>query len=142
MEVLLNENRLIQHGEGRLVIAGVTDFGAAEIVPELPEHAHDPQAALANAAPADVRVLLAHQPRSISSSLETGFDLLLCGHTHGGQFIPWNFVVPLQQPYLAGLHQVGDSSWIYVSRGTGYWGPPVRVNAPSEITRITLQPLA
>ena len=142
MEVLLNENRLIQHGEGRLVIAGVTDFGAAEIVPELTEHAHDPQAALANAAPADVRVLLAHQPRSISSSLETGFDLLLCGHTHGGQFIPWNFVVPLQQPYLAGLHQVGDSSWIYVSRGTGYWGPPVRVNAPSEITRITLQPLA
>lgn len=142
MKVLLNENRLIQHGEGRLVIAGVTDFGAAEIVPELTEHAHDPHAALADAAPSDVRVLLAHQPRSISSSLETGFDLLLCGHTHGGQFIPWNFIVPLQQPYLAGLHQVGDSSWIYVSRGTGYWGPPVRVNAPSEITRITLQPLA
>ena len=142
MKVLLNENRLIQHGEGRLVIARVTDFGAAEIVPELTEHAHDPHAALADAAPSDVRVLLAHQPRSISSSLETGFDLLLCGHTHGGQFIPWNFIVPLQQPYLAGLHQVGDSSWIYVSRGTGYWGPPVRVNAPSEITRITLQPLA
>jgi hypothetical protein len=140
LDVLVNENRLIEHGDGRLVIAGVTDFGAAEMVPHLPEHVHDPNAALGNAPPADVRVLLAHQPRSVSTALKAGFDLMLCGHTHGGQFIPWNFVVPLQQPYLAGLHEVGDSSWIYVSRGTGYWGPPVRVNAPSEVTCITLQP--
>ncbi len=140
LDVLLNENRLIEHGDGRLVIAGVTDFGAAEMVPDLPEHVHDPDVALGNAPAADVRVLLAHQPRSVSTALEAGFDLLLCGHTHGGQFIPWNFIVPLQQPYLAGLHEVGDSSWIYVSRGTGYWGPPVRVNAPSEVTLITLEP--
>ncbi len=140
LDVLLNENRLIEHGDGRLVIAGVTDFGAAEMVPDLPEHVHNPGAALCDAPPSDVRLLLAHQPRSVSTSLKAGFDLLLCGHTHGGQFIPWNFIVPLQQPYLAGLHEVDDCSWIYVSRGTGYWGPPVRVNAPSEVTLITLQP--
>ena len=143
MDVLLNEHRLVEHRDGRLVIAGVTDFAGAEMVPESAQHRHDPQAALCDAPPhADARILLAHQPRSLDASLEAGFDLLLCGHTHGGQFIPWNFVVPMQQPYLAGLHQVGDCSWIYVSRGAGYWGPPVRINAPSEVTCITLETMA
>ncbi len=68
-----------------------------------------------------------------------GFDLQLSGHTHGGQFWPWNHVRPLQQPFTAGLHRLNDL-WIYISRGTGCWGPPKRLGAPSEITRLRLVP--
>jgi len=85
------------------------------------------------------RVLLAHQPRSAPAAADAGFQLQISGHTHGGQFLPWNLFVPLQQPYTAGLHQHGPM-WIYISRGTGYWGPPKRVGAPSEITRLKLVP--
>jgi predicted MPP superfamily phosphohydrolase len=83
------------------------------------------------------RILLAHQPRSAPSALDAGFDLQLSGHTHGGQFWPWNFFVRLQQPFTAGLNRLGRM-WIYISRGTGYWGPPMRFGIPSEITRIRL----
>jgi len=68
-----------------------------------------------------------------------GFDLQLSGHTHGGQFWPWSLFVPLQQPFTAGLHKLGRL-WIYTSRGTGYWGPPKRFGAPSEITLLRLEP--
>ena len=92
-------------------------------------------------APADaaIRVLLAHQPRSAPAAARAGFDLQLSGHTHGGQFLPWNFLVPLQQPFTAGLHAI-EQLRIYVSRGTGYWGPPKRFGAPSEITEVRLVP--
>jgi predicted MPP superfamily phosphohydrolase len=86
-----------------------------------------------------VRVLLAHQPRSAAAAVAAGFDLQLSGHTHGGQFLPWNFLVRLQQPYTAGLHRL-QRMWVYTSRGTGYWGPPKRLGAPSEITRLRLVP--
>ncbi|MBA2675252.1 MAG: metallophosphoesterase, partial [Ramlibacter sp.] len=82
-------------------------------------------------------LLLAHQPRSLGGAVAAGFDIQLSGHTHGGQFLPWNFFVRLQQPYTAGLHRIGKL-WLYVSRGTGYWGPPKRLGAPSEITQIVL----
>jgi hypothetical protein len=68
-----------------------------------------------------------------------GFDLQLSGHTHGGQFFPWNLVVRLFHPFTAGLHRV-ERLWVYVSRGTGYWGPPKRLGAPSEITYLRLVP--
>ena len=84
-----------------------------------------------------VKVLLAHQPRSIFAAVEAGCDLQISGHTHGGQFYPWNMVVDWIQPYLKGLH-LHESTWIYVSRGTGYWGPPLRLGVPSEITLIRL----
>ena len=64
-------------------------------------------------------------------------DLQLSGHTHGGQFPPWKYVVSLHQPYAAGLHRRGNT-WIYVNRGAGYWGPPIRLGAPSEVTLLTL----
>ncbi len=82
-------------------------------------------------------VLLAHQPRGIELADSLGVDLQLSGHTHGGQMIPWNFLVRLQQPFVAGLHKLARAQ-IYVSRGTGYWGPPMRVGAPAEITEIEL----
>jgi predicted MPP superfamily phosphohydrolase len=103
-----------------------------------PDHKSDPQRA-ASGAPAGIgaRVLLAHQPRSATAAAAAGFDLQLSGHTHGGQFFPWNLFVPLQQPFVAGLNRVREM-WVYTSRGTGYWGPPKRFGAPSEITLVRL----
>ena len=77
------------------------------------------------------------QPRSAEAAAEAGFQLQLSGHTHGGQFWPWNHFVRLQQPFTAGLHKLKDL-WVYTSRGTGYWGPPNRLGAPSEITHLRL----
>jgi len=133
-DVLLNEHRLIRHGDGRILVAGVTDYNAGEI---MPEHASDPEAALADAPPSDFRLLLAHQPRSIFAAARAGCDLQLSGHTHGGQFIPWKYFISLQQPFIAGLHRQGQT-WIYVNRGAGYWGPPLRLGAPAELTLLTL----
>ncbi len=135
VHVLLNEHAVIEHRGVQLVVAGVTDYSAHHIDPT---HRSDPHAAIAGA-PHDValKLLLAHQPRSAEAAANAGFDLQLSGHTHGGQFLPWNLFVPLQQPYTAGLHRL-RGLWIYVSRGTGYWGPPNRFGAPSEITRLRL----
>lgn len=135
IEVLLNSHVVLEHGGATAVVAGVTDFNADRFDPA---HRSDPREAISGAPPdAAVRVLLAHQPRSASTAAEAGFDLQLSGHTHGGQFMPWNFFVKLQQPFVAGLHKVGRL-WVYTSRGTGYWGPPKRFGAPSEITLIKL----
>jgi predicted MPP superfamily phosphohydrolase/multisubunit Na+/H+ antiporter MnhF subunit len=135
LRVLKNEHVVLDHGEAKLVIAGVTDYSAHHFDPV---NRSDPAAALAHA-PVDAaaRILLAHQPRSAPAAAAAGFDLQLSGHTHGGQFWPWNFFVRLQQPFTAGLARLGRL-WIYTSRGTGYWGPPKRFGAPSEITRVRL----
>ena len=82
-------------------------------------------------------MLLAHQPRSAPAAEAAGFDLQISGHTHGGQFLPWNFFVRMQQPFTSGLHRVNEML-VYISRGTGYWGPPIRLGAPSEITLLRL----
>ena len=133
VQVLMNEHVVLRHDGASLVMAGVADTSAHHFNPR---HRSDPQRAL-HGAPADagVRVLLAHQPRSADAAAQAGFDLQLSGHTHGGQYWPWNLFVQLQQPYTAGLHRL-KQLWIYTSRGTGYWGPPLRFGAPSEITRL------
>ena len=134
IRVLHNEHVVLREGEAALVLAGVPDYTGHHFDPG---HRSDPAQALAGA-PADApRVLLAHQPRTAPAAAQAGFDLQLSGHTHGGQFLPWRFFVPLQQPYTAGLHQLGRLQ-IYVSRGTGYWGPPKRLGAPSEIAELRL----
>jgi uncharacterized protein len=135
VRVLHNEHVVIVRGGAKLVLAGVPDYSAGHFDKA---HRSDPEAALARA-PADaaVRILLAHQPRSAAAAAQAGFDLQLSGHTHGGQFLPWTYFVKLQQPFTAGLHRVGQLR-VYVSRGTGYWGPPKRIGAPSEITLIRL----
>ena len=84
-----------------------------------------------------MRLLLAHQPRSAAAAADAGFHLQISGHTHGGQFLPWNFFVKLQQPFVAGLRRL-QNLWVYTSRGTGYWGPPNRFGIPSEITLLRL----
>ncbi|MEX3932027.1 metallophosphoesterase [Paraburkholderia phymatum] len=135
LRVLLNEHVVVEHDGAQAVIAGVTDYTAGHFDPT---HRSDPAAAL-EGAPGDVliRVLLAHQPRTAEAAADAGFTLQLSGHTHGGQFFPWNFAVRLQQPFVAGLSRL-DNLWVYTSRGTGYWGPPKRLGAPSEITRLRL----
>ena len=134
MRTLLNEHAIMQRGEDALMIAGVTDFTAHHFDPH---HQSDPHRARQGAPDVQASVLLAHQPRTALVAQHAGYDLQISGHTHGGQFFPWNLFVPLQQPFVAGLNRLGKM-WIYTSRGTGYWGPPKRFGAPSEITRIRL----
>jgi predicted MPP superfamily phosphohydrolase len=137
LRVLMNEHVIRRRGRATVMIAGVTDYTAQHFEPT---HKSDPHQAAAGA-PDDVavRILLAHQPRSAPAAADAGFHLQLSGHTHGGQFFPWNLFVPLQQPFVAGLNRV-RSLWVYTSRGTGYWGPPKRFGAPSEITLVRLVP--
>lgn len=139
LRVLKNEHVVLTHHGASLVLAGVTDlsahhFDAAE--------SSDPVAAL-RGAPADAgaKILLAHQPNSAPAAATAGFDLQISGHTHGGQFWPWNLFVGFFQPFTGGLYRLKNLA-IYVSRGTGYWGPPNRFGVPSEITRIRLIPAA
>jgi len=135
MRVLVNEHVVLTHREQQIVVAGVTDYSAHHFDPK---NRSDPSVALQGApASAAVKILLAHQPRSAAAAAAAGFDLQLSGHTHGGQFWPWNHFVRFQQPFTSGLNRLQDL-WVYVSRGTGYWGPPKRFGAPSEITRIRL----
>ena len=93
--------------------------------------------ALAGRDPARELLLLAHQPKLAELAASYGVGLMLSGHTHGGQIFPFGALVRLAQPYLSGLHRLGDMQ-IYVNRGTGYWGPPLRLLAPAEITLLTL----
>ncbi len=135
LTVLLNEHVLLRHSEATMLVAGVTDYGAHHFDES---QRSDPHAAI-KGAPRNIgmKLLLAHQPRSAAAAADAGFDLQLSGHTHGGQFFPWNLFVPLQQPFTAGLNRL-QQLWVYTSRGTGYWGPPKRLLAPSEITHLTL----
>lgn len=131
---LINEHRVVVRGPSRLLLAGVTDYTAGQFIKA---QASDPEAAVSGAPPCDIRILLAHQPKSIYAALPLGFDLQISGHTHGGQFFPWNVFAAVGQPYVFGLHK-RENTWVYVSKGTGYWGPPVRLGARSEITVLKL----
>jgi uncharacterized protein len=133
LRVLKNEHVVIEHNGSAIVIAGITDYSAHLFDPL---HRSDPHGAVAGA-PETTRILLAHQPRSAFAASEAGYDLQISGHTHGGQFWPWNHFVRFQQPFTAGLRSI-NGLLVYISRGTGYWGPPNRFGAPSEITRLRL----
>jgi uncharacterized protein len=142
IRVLMNEHVVIHHSHNTqdptpaaMVVAGVADYSAHHFDES---HRSDPHAAMAQAPEHAVfKLLLAHQPRSAEAAELAGFDLQLSGHTHGGQFWPWGYFVRFQQPFTAGLHRLGRL-WVYTSRGTGYWGPPKRFGAPSEITLLRL----
>jgi len=134
LQDLDNRHVIINHLGKRLVLAGVSDFSAGAFDAS---RRSDPDTALAGSPPGLPRILLAHQPRSARAAEAAGFDLQLSGHTHGGQFWPWNHFVVLQQPFTAGLHRLGRLT-VYTSRGTGYWGPPKRFGAPSEIAVLRL----
>ena len=83
-------------------------------------------------------ILLAHQPIQVAQAAARNVDLQLSGHSHGGQMWPFHYVVSLAQPSLAGLSTVQNTQ-LYVTRGAGFWGPPVRVGAPPDISVLSLQ---
>lgn len=134
LNILMNRGEVLRHNDVPLLVGGVTDFNGHHFGPA---HRSDPEAAARCDEAVALKLLLAHQPRSAEAAEKAGFDLQLSGHTHGGQFLPWNFFVPMQQPFVAGLDRL-NKLWVYTSRGTGYWGPPLRFGAPSEITHIRL----
>jgi predicted MPP superfamily phosphohydrolase len=135
LAVLVNEHRVVDAGGAKLAVAGVTDLSAGRMVPA---HESDAQKALAGAEDADFKLLLAHQPKSLYGAQRAGVDLQLCGHTHGGQVFPMSLLVHLAHPIVAGLGQFG-STWVYVNRGTAYWGPPMRTFGAGEITVVELR---
>ena len=135
LTVLKNQHVVLQHDGASLLLAGVTDFSAHHFDPA---QRSDPAAALRGAPnDAGAKILLAHQPSSAAAAADAGYDVQISGHTHGGQFWPWNLFVRYFQPFTAGLNRLKNLS-VYVSRGTGYWGPPNRFLVPAEITRIRL----
>jgi uncharacterized protein len=136
IHVLTNQRVTIGNEQAGFDLAGVTDHGAARFPKEGPPE--NVGLALEGRDPSRAVVLLAHQPIAIHEAARLKVDLQLSGHTHGGQIWPWGALVRLQQPYIRGLHRVRDTQ-LYVSCGTGYWGPPMRLGAPAEITEIILR---
>ena len=134
IRVLENENVYIgEEGQG-FNLAGVYDLFGFRVDKFLP----DILKALEGKKDAPT-VMLAHQPKHLEL-INGGVDLVLSGHTHGGQLYPFRFLVSLQQPYVSGLHQHTKDLQIYINKGTGFWGPPMRLGATSEITNITIKP--
>ncbi|BDG09348.1 metallophosphoesterase [Anaeromyxobacter paludicola] len=125
-------------GGARFDLAGTHDWASGPF-----GHGPDLDAALAGRDPERALVLLQHQPRGMGEAVRRGVGLQLSGHTHGGQIVPFNLLVRAAYPYVAGLYrheEAGASGQIFVSRGAGFWGPPIRLGAPAEIAKIVLTP--
>jgi predicted MPP superfamily phosphohydrolase len=136
-DALHNRHITVERGGDHLVVAGIDDATARGS--GLRGHGADLSAALAGADAEAPVLLLAHQPKQVRYAARAGVDLQISGHTHGGPIWPFNFLVRLEQPVVHGLSSHGDRTQLYTSRGTGFWGPPLRVFAPSEITLLTLR---
>jgi uncharacterized protein len=134
-QALRNARVAIERDGAVFDLAGVDDHHGAMVEPGGGE---DLARALEGRDPERPVVLLAHDPATFRRASRRGVDLQLSGHTHGGQIWPFNYLVRLAVPYVAGLHRVGESQ-LYVSRGSGFWGPPMRLLAPAEITEIVLR---
>ncbi|MGW6356868.1 metallophosphoesterase [Streptomyces sp. NPDC055092] len=136
-EPLRNRHLLLERGGDTLVVAGVDDVTAESS--GLAGHRAHLAGALNGADPDHPVLLLAHQPKFVDRAAAGGVDLQLSGHTHGGQIWPFHHLVRIDQPALAGLSRHGNRTLLYTSRGTGFWGPPFRIFAPSEITLLVLR---
>lgn len=136
-DTLHNRHLVVERDGAKLVVAGVDDATARGS--GVDGHGADLDAALDGADRATPVLLLAHQPKQVGDAVAAGVDLQISGHTHGGQIWPFNFLVRLDQPVVHGLSAHGERTQLYTSRGTGFWGPPFRVFAPSEITVLTLR---
>jgi hypothetical protein len=133
---LLNEHVIIGEGDKQFNLVGLNDV----IGERTGKYAPDAAQAYAGLNQNKSCIVLAHQPKMIINMDAYRCDLMLSGHTHGGQIFPFGLLVMAAQPYLSGLHQHAANRQIFVSRGTGYWGPPLRFLAPSEISQILIQP--
>ncbi len=132
--VLLNENIQISIGSAKLAVCGVPDISAKYFSLEAPDFGKT----LRGAENCDFKLLLSHQPKTADEACRHPYDLQLSGHTHGGQFIPWSLIIRLFQKYTTGIFILGKMT-LYVSRGTGYWGPPDRLGTYGEISCIILE---
>lgn len=132
---LVNEHAVLERGQARLVVAGVPDLQGGHFSKA---HTCNPQLALSGAPPADFTLMLAHQPAAVRAVAATRTDLMLSGHTHGGQYHPFTWLAGKANPYLKGLHRHSNRLWVYVSQGTGTWGPRIRVGSAPEITLLRL----
>jgi predicted MPP superfamily phosphohydrolase len=138
LRVLRNERVRIGDAGASIDLAGVDDWSAGRFGNG---HGARLDAALAGREPDRSLVLLAHQPRGVDEAVRAGVELQVSGHTHGGQIFPFSLIVGAVYPYLAGLYthkEDGAAGQIFVSRGAGYWGPPLRLGSPPEIPRIVL----
>lgn len=133
--VLDNRHEVVHAGTSSIAVAGVHDISSPK---RFPGYESDPQRAIAGAPRTDLRILLAHQPKSVFEAAKAGYDLQLSGHTHAGQFFPFSLFVHFAHPYVSGLHRHDERLWIYVNQATGYWGPPIRLGIPAEITLLEL----
>ena len=127
---------MIETENGRLLLAGVTDLHGSRFIES--HQCRPGEACRAAPEDVDVRVLLAHQPKVAFLTERGQYDLQLSGHTHGGQYFPFNFLIHLVQRYVAGLYRHQDM-WVYVNRGTTFWGPPMRLGPEQEITLLKLR---
>jgi hypothetical protein len=135
--VLHNRHIVVERGGSKLAVVGVDDLTAKGS--GVPGHGADLAAAM-DGLDGDVPVvLLSHQPKSVRISAPAGVDLQVSGHTHGGQLWPFHYLVRAEQGALAGLSQHGERTSLYTSRGSGFWGPPFRIFAPSEISLLILR---
>ncbi|MFO0726033.1 MAG: metallophosphoesterase [Myxococcota bacterium] len=133
IKVLKNERVILGDSGASIDLAGVDDATSGRF-----GHGPDLERAVAGRDPDRELIVLAHQPKQIEDAAKAGAGLQLSGHTHGGQIWPFNHLVGLAQPYIAGLYQHDPKTQIYVSRGTGFWGPPMRLAAPAEMTKLVL----
>ncbi|HLL83251.1 MAG TPA: metallophosphoesterase, partial [Longimicrobium sp.] len=131
--VLRNRHVTVGDAGGKLDIVGVDDWTGRG-----GERPYDFDKAVEGRNRDHAAVLLAHQPRDFEKAVEHGIGLQLSGHTHGGQLFPGTLFIPMLWPRPAGHFTLGDGH-LYVSRGTGFWGPPMRVGAPPEIVKIVLR---
>jgi uncharacterized protein len=136
-EPMHNRHLVIERDGAELILAGIDD--PTGISSGLAGHGPNLAAALADTDPDTPVLLLAHQPKQVALAVKAGVDLQLSGHTHGGQIWPFHLLVRLDQKFLHGLSRHGDRTQLYTSRGAGFWGPPLRVFAPSEISLLTLR---
>jgi hypothetical protein len=135
--VLLNAHEVVSLRGARVLVGGVVDPAARLTRGAM--NTPDPELAAGKGEAAAVRILLAHNPKLAPLGEAAGFDLQLSGHTHAGQFFPWTLAVRLiHAPHAAGLSRQGRM-WVYVSAGTGSWGPPVRLGTEPELTLIRLR---
>jgi len=138
IRVLRNERVSVGERGASFDLAGIDDWRSRGLAPG---HGPDLHKALAGRDPDRSLVLLAHQPKGVEEAVRSGVELQLSGHTHGGQIFPFNLVTGIAYPYLRGLYQHeedGQTGHVFVSRGTGYWGPPMRLGNPPEIARLVL----
>lgn len=135
VRVLRNERVVVGSDGHSFDLAGIDDIQGGRFGDG---HGADLPKALSGRDPERELILLAHQPRAVFEALEHGVGLQISGHTHGGQVWPFSWLVKLQQPVVSGLELI-EKTWVYVSNGTGYWGPPMRLGAPAEVTQIVLR---